>query len=85
MPPSSRSQSAATTALTAGIGELFIVKRLREIPQWWILARCLPLTRRALLHLGWDDRGRPCCCCEQLGHVPYLARPLGDLRLGCDL
>ena len=37
MRPSSRSQSAATTALTAGIGELFRVKRLREIPQWWIL------------------------------------------------
>ena len=42
MRPSSRNQSAATTALTAGIGELFIVKRLREIPQWWILGRCLP-------------------------------------------
>ena len=35
MRPSSRSQSAATTALTAGIGELFRVKRLREIPHWW--------------------------------------------------
>ena len=44
MRPSSRSQSAATTALTAGIGELFRVKRLREIPQWWILGRCLPIT-----------------------------------------
>ena len=32
MLPSSQSQSAATTALTAGIGELFRVKRLREIP-----------------------------------------------------
>ena len=42
MRPSSRSQSAATTALTAGIGELFRVKRLREIPQWWILGRCGP-------------------------------------------
>ena len=41
MPPSSRSQSAATTALTAGICELFRVKRLREIPQWWILGRWL--------------------------------------------
>ena len=43
MPPSSRSQSAATTALTAGICELFRVKRLREIPHWWILGRCGPL------------------------------------------
>ena len=42
MRPSSRRQSAATTALTAGIGELFRVKRLREIPQWRILGRCLP-------------------------------------------
>ena len=42
MRPSSRNQSAATTALTAGIGELFIVKRLREIPHWWILGRCAP-------------------------------------------
>ena len=42
MPPSSRSQSAATTALTAGICELFRVKRLREIPHWWILGRCGP-------------------------------------------
>ena len=33
MLPSSRSQSAATTALTAGICELFRVKRLPEIPQ----------------------------------------------------
>ena len=49
MRPSSRNQSAATTALTAGIGELFIVKRLREIPQWWILGRCLPPTSRSLL------------------------------------
>ena len=44
MPPSSRSQSAATTALTAGICELFRVKRLREIPHWWILGRCGPPT-----------------------------------------
>ena len=44
MPPSSRSQSAATTALTAGICELFRVKRLREIPHWRILGRCLPPT-----------------------------------------
>ena len=42
MPPSSRSQSAATTALTAGICELFKVMLLREIPQWWILGRCGP-------------------------------------------
>ena len=42
MLPSSRNQSAATTALTAGIGELFRVKRLREIPHWWILGRCGP-------------------------------------------
>ena len=42
MRPSSRRQSAAITALKAGIGELFRVKRLREIPQWWILGRCLP-------------------------------------------
>ena len=46
MPPSSRSQSAATTALTAGICELFRVKRLREIPHWWILGRCGPPTER---------------------------------------
>ena len=45
MLPSSRSQSAATTALTAGICELFRVKRLREIPHWWILGRCLPPIR----------------------------------------
>ena len=44
MRPSSRSQSAATTALTAGIGELFRVKFLREIPHWWILGRCPPPT-----------------------------------------
>ena len=51
MPPSSRSQSAATTALTAGIGELFRVKRLREIPHWWILGRCgPPITRHRLGH-----------------------------------
>ena len=49
MRPSSRSQSAATTALTAGIGELFRVKRLREIPQWWILGRCLPPSRTRTL------------------------------------
>ena len=36
MRPSSRSQSAAPTALTAGIGELFRVRRLREIPNRWI-------------------------------------------------
>ena len=42
MPPSSRSQSAATTALAGGTCELFRVKRLREIPDWWILGRCLP-------------------------------------------
>ena len=42
MLPSSQSQSAATTALTAGICELFRVKRLREIPHWWILGRCGP-------------------------------------------
>ena len=41
MPPSSRSQSAATTALAGGTCELFRVKRLREIPHWWILGRCL--------------------------------------------
>ena len=49
MPPSSRSQSAATTALTAGIGELFRVKRLREIPHWWILGRCAPPTHNSHL------------------------------------
>ena len=43
MLPSSRSQSAATTALAGGTCELFRVKRLREIPQWWILGRCLDL------------------------------------------
>ena len=37
MRPSSRSQSAATTALRKVHGELFRVKRLREIPHWWIL------------------------------------------------
>ena len=40
MRPSSRSQSAATTALRKVHGELFRVKRLREIPQWCILGRC---------------------------------------------
>ena len=42
MLPSSRSQSAATTALAGGTCELFRVKQLREIPDWWILGRCLP-------------------------------------------
>ena len=42
MPPSSRSQSAATTALAGGTCELFRVKFLREIPHWWILGRCPP-------------------------------------------
>ena len=42
MLPSSRSQSAATTALTGGTCELFRVKFLREIPHWWILGRWLP-------------------------------------------
>ena len=42
MLPSSRSQSAATTALAGGTCELFRVKRLREIPHWWILGRCGP-------------------------------------------
>ena len=48
MRPSSRSQSAATTALRKVHGELFRVKRLREIPQWWILGRCLPPTSPSL-------------------------------------
>ena len=43
MPPSSRSQSAATTALAGGTCELFRVKLLPEIPPWWILGRCLPV------------------------------------------
>ena len=42
MPPSSRSQSAATTALRKVHCELFRVKFLREIPHWWILGRCPP-------------------------------------------
>merc|ERR1711924_304861 len=42
MLPSSRSQSAATTALAGGTCELFRVKQLREIADWWILGRCLP-------------------------------------------
>ena len=42
MRPSSRSQSAATTALRKVHGELFRVKRLREIPLWCILGRCGP-------------------------------------------
>ena len=45
MLPSSRSQSAATTALAGGTCELFRVKRLREIPHWWILGRWLPPIR----------------------------------------
>ena len=45
MRPSSRSLSAATTALRKVHGELFRVKRLREIPHWWILGRCAPPTR----------------------------------------
>ena len=50
MRPSSRSQSAATTALTATIGELFRVKFLREIPDRWILGRprCPPLCQGPL-------------------------------------
>ena len=48
MRPSSRSQSAATTALAGGTCELFRVKRLREIPDWWILGRCLPPIKRDL-------------------------------------
>ena len=46
MPPSSWSQSAATTALRKVHSELFRVKRWREIPQWWILGRWLPPTSR---------------------------------------
>ena len=42
MLPSSRSQSAATTALAGGTCELFRVKRLREIPDWWVFGRCPP-------------------------------------------
>ena len=42
MPPSSWSQSAATTALRKVHSELFRVKFLREIPHWWILGRCAP-------------------------------------------
>ena len=56
MLPSSRSQSAATTALTAGIGELFRVKRLREIPHWWILGRCGPPTYVVLLYNAIEER-----------------------------
>ena len=48
MRPSSRSQSAATTALRKVHGELFRVKLLREIPQWWILGRCAPPTSLGL-------------------------------------
>ena len=47
MRPSSRSQSAATTALRKVHGELFRVKLLREIPQWWILGRCAPPSRES--------------------------------------
>ena len=53
MPPSSRSQSAATTALRKVHSELFRVKRLREIPHWWILVRCLPPSR------GRGEQRRP--------------------------
>ena len=53
MRPSSRSQSAATTALRKVHGELFRVKRLREIPHWWILGRCGPPTED-----GRDGPGR---------------------------
>ena len=61
MPPSSRSQSAATTALTAGICELFRVKRLREIPQWRILGRCLPLTSQVLGEFAAQMRSALVC------------------------
>ena len=50
MRPSSRSQSAATTALRKVHGELFRVKRLREIPQWWILGRCGPPSLASTTH-----------------------------------
>ncbi|EOD10789.1 hypothetical protein EMIHUDRAFT_257621 [Emiliania huxleyi CCMP1516] len=57
MRPSSRNQSAATTALTAGIGELFIVKRLREIPQWLPRTRAPASLRDYELHqLGSNQR-----------------------------
>ena len=57
MLPSSRSQSAATTEIAGGTCELFRVKRLREIPDWWILGRCLPPTSEGGRR---DDRGVPC-------------------------
>ena len=75
MPPSSWSQSAATTALAGGTCELFRVKFLREIPHWWILGRCAPPTiiYRAASFFGsrkerkkidnpregWEDDGTP--------------------------
>ena len=89
MRPSSRSQSAATTALTAGIGELFRVKRLREIPQWRILGRCAPPS--GVRGAGTGLRGRAGTCsflydlpkrCPFYLHMPYLGHAHGhDYRL----
>ena len=59
MRPSSRSQSAATTALSAGICELFRVKRLRENPTgycWWIFRGVNPLGFSPALLRGGDGR-----------------------------
>ena len=80
MPPSSWSQSAATTALRKVHSQLFRVKRLREIPHWWILGRCGPpntgwIARRAC---GGDSQRREGCpplphhlvCVEKF--TPYL-------------
>ena len=56
MLPSSRSQSAATTALRKVHCQLFRVKQLREIPPWWILGRCGPPTGAGI---GWRHAGHP--------------------------
>ena len=60
MRPSSRSQSAATTALAGGTLELFRVKRWREIPQWRILGRCAPPS--GVRGAGTGLRGRAGTC-----------------------
>ena len=82
MPPSavkSRSQSVATTALAGGTLELFRVKRLREIPQWWILGRCGPpsvYVSPRIAVCAARARADPERTSTPRGNVPASRRPL---------